>query len=220
MESSVRKANKRYADTSLSLQAYPPLSESLLQQKRLDKSKTNFLPVFPKENESVKSHHLTIRLLTIDDKALFIKLFTDEQVTLYTGGKQAINKAAENFNQSLLALNKKPNTHITWVAQTPHHKIGIATLTMLPHLPCYAEIGVMFTTENQRKGFGCQLFTQLLATAFNLYQLKAVVCFTENDNVQVEHILRKYGFEPFKNNRLNPPSSSGGYWRLTADVTR
>jgi len=186
-----------------------------------------FLPLLHTQvhnNQSLKQHcftskQLLIRPLEKKDAILYEELFTDQEVTQYTGGIFSKKQVKTNFINSLKALEKQPIQYLTWIIETKvsHASIGIATLIWPTEQSNSAELGIMFSRKNHNQGYCCELVARLIQHCFTKYQLTSLYSFTLLNNHIAQHILKKFSFLKCEQGILPPPSNQGMYWKLTRD---
>jgi len=159
---------------------------------------------------------LSMRPPQYGDEDLYIKLFSNEKITTYTGGVLNYAKIKEAFNSSLHALTKLPIENLTWVVKTKANQdsIGILNLTWHDQQVSFAEVGVMLTLRNQNKGYCFELLTAFINHCFNQSKLTTLYSFTLSNNLPAQRVLQKVLFTktsslPYKSNGLD-----GHYWAL------
>jgi RimJ/RimL family protein N-acetyltransferase len=171
------------------------------------------------EQHNFSSEQLLIRPLEYRDSALYEELFTDQEITQYTGGIYSTKQVKVNFINSLKALKKQPIQYLTWVIETKYSQksIGIATLIWPTEQSRCAEFGIMLNRNNHNQGYCCELVARLIQHCFAQYQLTSLYSFTLLNNHIAQHILKKFSFLQSERGILPPPSNQGIYWKLTRD---
>jgi len=164
----------------------------------------------------LSTENLLLRPIEPADKALYRDIFSDPEVTRYTGGAVIGERLNLGFNQSVEALKASPINYITWVVRTKKPEVGIGILNLTLHdRPCAtAELGIMFKKAYQNKGFCCELLAMMVAYCFNQINLTSLYCFTMDDNKAVSHVLQKLNFEQLTVSPYEQPTSGGSYWGI------
>lgn len=171
-------------------------------------------------NCSFQTEHLKLTLIELSDEQLYIDIFTDENVTTYTGGQFTIQQAKLSFYRAIKAVSAVPVKYITWVVEEKNdgEKLGILTLTLLNNIASCGEFGLMFKPSFHSRGLGSEVVDALISIAFNTYQLKLLVSYTEKENTRAQHILKKYNFKPYQSDRLVAHTATGVYWSLVPRI--
>lgn len=171
---------------------------------------------FYQQDAGIFSERLLLEPISIADEKFYMAIFTDKDITRFTGGTMTNKEANQAFKRALNANKSLPVKYITWIVKALNTKkrIGVATLTMVDSLQKCGEIGLMYQSKFQQKGFGCEVLNTLIHTGFNLFKLTSLISFTEDKNTRAQHVLKKYHFKPFESDKLIKHTDSGMYWQL------
>lgn len=157
-----------------------------------------------------------LKLLNSNDENIYTEIFTDESITIHTGGHVKLDSAKASFSRSLSAVEKTPVKYITWCVEekSSNIKLGIATLTLISEVARCGEIGLMFKESCHCKGLGTEIVELLITIGFEYYKLKSLISYTEVANTRAQHVLKKFKFEQYQSEHLIPHTASGIFWRL------
>ncbi|MFT5758013.1 MAG: ribosomal-protein-alanine N-acetyltransferase, partial [Alteromonadaceae bacterium] len=128
------------------------------------------------EKHQFSSKRLLMKPIQYQDKNFYTELFTNENVTKYTGGvftKQQVNK---NFVNTLKALSAKPLQYLTWLVKekSENDTIGIITLIWHNQQKQLAEFGVMLNAKNQNQGYCSELTQSFILYCFTTLKLPSL----------------------------------------------
>jgi len=186
------------------------------QVKYMNANNKQLLLGFSYKEEILGNNRIKLKLLNESHQNFYVDLFTDQDITQYTGGVLDKGSAQKNFKLSLEAIEKTPVDYITWVVEDSltGNSIGLLTLVLHAEIIGCGEIGLICKKNFHGKGLGCEVVSKLIKIAFESYHLNTLVSFTLKENKCAQHILKKFNFTEYKNCVLTKPEESGIYWRL------
>jgi len=174
-----------------------------------------------KETHQFSSERLLMSPLRYEDRKFYTELFTNQEVTKYTGGVLSNKQAEQNFINVLKALSVKPIKYFTWLVKEKNDKdtIGIITLIWHSHEKQQAEFGIMFTPKKHQQGYCCELIESFISYCFTTLQLLYLYSFTVHDNEVAQHILKKSNFTKIGKIPFKKHSLEGLYWQNTNNLS-
>lgn len=157
---------------------------------------------------SFKTERLLIRPLAIEDKALFISLYTDAKVMRHISAPLTPEKVEKAFFRTLAIMKDVNPRTFTWaiVKQADNTSIGIQALTNLPCLSkkSYAnktdeqcnttEIGIMLLRSANGKQFPEEAMGGLIDYAFKDLRLNKINARFSKTNLATLRFTKKLGF--------------------------
>lgn len=169
--------------------------------------------------ETFSSQNLVMKPIEENDKALYKDIFSDPDITKYTGGVLNEDQLTLCFTKSISELRVTPIGYITWVVQIKESKESIGILNLILHHDAMssAEFGIMFTKAFHNKGFCCELLERFIKFCFTEMNIASLFSFTMDDNKPVSHILHKLDFEKQRVSPFEKPSVHGSYWGIYKD---
>ncbi|KGJ89690.1 GNAT family N-acetyltransferase [Colwellia psychrerythraea] len=153
---------------------------------------------------SFTTERLLIRPLSIQDKALFINLYTDAKVMRNIAAPLSDEKAEKAFNNTLSIMNKAQPKIMSWaiVNIIDNRAIGIQGFTWSPMKngplsntkPSVAEIGIMLLRSSSGKLLPEEAIGSLIEYGFKHLKLEQInACFTK-ENLATARVSKKAGF--------------------------
>jgi RimJ/RimL family protein N-acetyltransferase len=165
------------------------------------------------------SKNLFIRPIKDCDEPIYRHLFTDPEITKYTGGVVNEDQITTCFNKSISELSAVPIQYLTWVVQAKDSEESIGILNVVLHdKPMHsAELGVMFTKDYQNQGYCCELLERFIDYFLVEKEISSLFCFSLDNNKAVTHILSKLAFKKIEPAPFEKPLSDGCYWVIHRD---
>jgi len=144
----------------------------------------------------LQSDIIYLSTITVDDKALFIDIYTDPEVMQHVGNTLNVQAALKLFNQCLNQFSKvKPSNRMYVIKSTKNNqKFGvIGLLWNQPEQDC-VELGVMIAKPFVSKGYAYKATALLMDYGFVELKLKSIVVFCNETNVMANRVAKALGF--------------------------
>jgi len=175
-----------------------------------------------KINGIFSSEKLFIRPIKACDETIYRHLFSDPEITKYTGGVVSEDQIAVCFEQSINELGAVPAQYLTWVIQEKdsEESIGILNVVLYEKPMHSAELGVMLTKDNHNQGYCSELLARFIEYFLIEKEISSLFCFSLDNNKAVTHILNKLSFTKIESAPFKKPLSDGCYWVINrGDLT-
>ena len=165
------------------------------------------------------SENLFIRQIKECDKPIYKQLFTDPEITKYTGEVINEDQITTCFNKSINELSAIPVQYITWVVQIKEsgESIGILNLALHNNSIHSGELEIILTKDYQNRGYGSELLERFINYFLIDKGISLLFCFALNENEAASHILSKFTFKKIKENTFEKSKLDGCYWVLDRD---
>lgn len=154
---------------------------------------------------SFTTERLLIRPLAVQDKDLYISLYTDAKIMHYIAEPLSVQAAEKAFVRTIKAMQQEKPKAMTWTIITLAGKksIGIQALTwqrptfihkqIIPNIN-QADIGIMLTSKSQGQRIPAESINILIGYAFNELGLDMITAYHSNKNLKSQRVFDKLGF--------------------------
>ncbi len=155
---------------------------------------------------------LFLRELTPDDRALFLRMYTNEDLMSYIREPMSVQDADQMLTERLQPWRKRDTFWLTLVIESKasRESLGVIALRTDDLEANRAEVGYLLIEEHQGNGFATEALAALVEYAFlelNFQKLTATcVC----ENIASRRVLEKAGFR--KEGHLSHHMRLGGIW--------
>jgi RimJ/RimL family protein N-acetyltransferase len=153
---------------------------------------------------SFTTERLLIRPLAVQDKALFINLYTDAKVMRNISEPLTDEKAEKAFHNTLKIMEKDHPKILTWaiVNLADNQSIGIQGFTWPTNKSessteskmIIAEIGIMLLRNSHGRLFTEEAMGALMEYGFNYLGLDKINAFYASKNLATKRFVNKLGF--------------------------
>lgn len=139
--------------------------------------------------------------LALDDRQLYIQLFTDPDVMRLIAPPLSEGKASFLFQRAL--NNEICSTYYYWVVRNSDgDKVGLAAFILQPEK--VAEFGLMLLPEFCFKGYSVPILSGLINFGFRQWQLDKVFAKHQSNNLAASGLLKRL--------KMFRVSGKGDYW--------
>jgi len=158
---------------------------------------------------SFTTERLSIRLLTEQDKNLYISLYTDAKIMRNIGEPLSIDNAEKAFRKTLKAIKKEKPTVMTWaiVSLENNNCIGIQALNW--QNSGTPEIGIMLLRHSNGKLLPEEAMGSLMEYAFNNLSINTINASYAKKNLATKRFVKKLGFISMP---ASPSQNSNSYY--------
>lgn len=142
-----------------------------------------------------ESQLLTLTPLSLDDKDIFVAVYTDVTVMEFIGECFNKDQALTMFDKSLLQWKKKQPSYLFYLIKYKHSniKLGVVGLLWNQKSSTTVEMGVMIQKNKLRMGYGLKAMDLLMKHAFYNMELKSILGFCNKDNIMVNRVSEGLG---------------------------
>lgn len=146
---------------------------------------------------SFTTERLLIRPLALQDKALYLSLYTDAKIMRNIGEPLTTAAAEKAFASTLKVMNKPEPKILSWaiVDNRTHKEIGLQALKVSNNKKCRtAEIGIMLSSQANGKLFPEEAMGALMEYAFTQLNIDCINAFYSKNNLATKRFVNKLGF--------------------------
>lgn len=141
------------------------------------------------------SERLRIQPLTITDKALFLKLYTDPKTMRLISDPFPPKQALAAFNTVIDSMSQKEGRFAQWVLREKisEKAVGLIGLVWPNDTRLQAEIGLMLVREANGKGLPEEVIQAFMPYAFHTLKLEKIIASFSNKNLPAKRLAKKMG---------------------------
>lgn len=150
----------------------------------------------------LETERLLFRSHQGEDEADFIGMQTDAEVRRYVGGQAwSLEKAQRRFRNEYLGRPRESYGLWATILKAEQKYVGCCGLRAAPDQNS-AYLGYFLARPYWGKGFASEASKAFMDAAFNRFGLPRLLADVEQGHAASEHILRKFGFTFFKEEKI------------------